>query len=334
MRRHIGSRWPSAFAAAALTVSFGLSSASAEVSLKLLTSWSPNSSESADFVVNTIIEEAAKSSNGNVVIKKFGPEVVPPFEQLQPVSAGTFDILYTHPAYHGGATAIGSLIDTIAADRKMRRSSGVFAWIDAYYQKNFNLKLLGITTQTGYQFLLKNAIKGDEALKGRKIRSNPAYDPLIKSLGGAPVLLPVPQIYTSMQKGLVDGSAFPLNTLVKQSFFEVAKFMARPTFGAANTFEMMNLKKWQSLDSKTQQVVVAAVEKAEIELPWFAERLRLEEEEGMIQRGVRFTFFDKDNAQRLTTLFNEGLWEQSVKKSGADAQALIDLVKKTGMVNR
>ena len=320
--------------AATLAIAPSIPSASAQTTLKFLSSWSAVSNLTGDFVVNTIIDEAKKLSNGAVVIRRFGPEVVPPFEQLQPVSAGTFDMLYTHPAYHGGATAVGSLIDSIVGDRDMRRETGIFDWIDQYYQKNFNMKLLGITTQTGYQFLLKEPIEGDKALEGRKIRSNPAYDPLIKALGGAPVLLPVPQIYTAMQKGLVDGSAYTLNSLVKQSFYEVAKFMARPTFGGANTFEMMNLKKWQALDSKTQDIILAAVEKAERGLPWFAEKLKIEDEQGMILHGSRFTFFDEENARRLTTLFNEGLWQQAITKSGAAAEELIALVKKKGMVNR
>ena len=300
---------------------------------KLLMSWDRNN-VNANFAYDTLHSVAAKLSNGSIDVKRFGPEIVPPFEQLQPVSSGTFDMLYTHPAYHGGATAVGSLIDTITPDSEMRHSTGIWDWLDTYYQKNFNMKMLAISPATGYQFLLKEPLKGGDGLNGRKIRSNPAYDPLIKSLGGAPVLLPVPQIFTSLQKGLIDGSAYTVNSLVNLKFYEVVKYMARPTFGGSNTFIMMNLKKWQSLDSKTQDVMKAAAKKVEDGMPWFAQKEQLEDEQGMIVNGARYTYFETENAARLTRLFDEGLWAQAVRKSGAPAQELVDLIKAKGMVNR
>ena len=299
---------------------------------KLLMSWDRNN-VNANFAYDTMHAVATKLSNGAVDVKRFGPEIVPPFEQLQPVSAGTFDMLYTHPAYHGGATAVGSLIDTITPDNEMRHSTGIWDWIDSYYQKNFNVKLLAISPATGYHFLLKEPLK-DDGLKGRKIRSNPAYDPLITALGGAPVLLPVPQIFTSLQKGLIDGSAYTVTSLVSLKMYEVVKYMARPTFGGSNTFILMNLKKWQSLDSKTQDVLKAAAMKVEDGMAWFAHKEQLKDEEGMIINGARFTYFDADNAARLTRLFDEGLWAQAIRKSGAPAKELVELIKAKGMVNR
>jgi hypothetical protein len=97
---------------------------------------------------------------------------------------------------------------------------------------------------------------------------------------------------------------------------------------------MVNLKKWQSLDAKTRDVLVGAGKKVEAALPWFSQKLQLEDEEQMIIHGARYTFFAPDDAVRLTTLFNEGLWAQAIKKNGADAEALVKLIKDKGMANR
>ena len=315
----------------AASTAFGPAEAATE--LKLLTSWGPNN-VGPTYAVTTIIDEAKKLGGGALDIKRYGPEVVPPFEQLQPVSSGTFDLLFTHPAYHGGATAIGTLIDTIATDVEKRRSTGVFDWIDQYYQKNFQVKLIATPSQTGYQFILKEPLKDEEALRGRKIRSNPAYDPIVKALGGSPVLLPVPQIFTALQKGLVDGSAYTVNSLASQKLYEVVKYMARPTFGSGNFFFMVNLKKWQALDSAAQKALLGAGQKIEATLPWFSQRLEFEDEEQVIIHGGRYTYFDAGNAARLTQLFNEGLWAQAITKHGAVAEELVKLLKDKGMDNR
>ena len=319
-------------AAAVLALALAPALAQAET-LKLIASWGP-SSLSMVYATTTVADEAKKLSGGKLEIKRFGPEVVPPFEQLQPVAAGTFDMLYTHPIYHSGATAIGALMDIVVGDSVARREAGIHDWIDQYYQKNYGVKLLAACPSVGYQFLLKDPIKGDEALNGRKIRSTPTYAPLVTALGGATVTMPVPQIYTSMQKGLIDGAAYVINSLVKQKFFEVAPFMARPIFGSSNTYFMINLKKWQSLDSKSQEILLAATRKAEDGMPWFGERQKLEDEEGMIVNGARFTYFDRDNAVRMNKLFNEGVKGIGIEKSGEDAREFIKLVESKGLINR
>ena len=70
--------------------------------LRLLSSWAENDRPS--YINGVIFQKHVKEvSDGKLTISINGPEAVPPFEQLQPVSAGVFDILYTHGAYHVGS---------------------------------------------------------------------------------------------------------------------------------------------------------------------------------------------------------------------------------------
>ena len=73
-------------------------------------------------------------SSGNIKIEVSGPEVVPPFQQLQPVVTGVFDVLYTHGAYHAGSKGLGLAGDAIDIDIKKRRDAGVWSYIDEFYQ--------------------------------------------------------------------------------------------------------------------------------------------------------------------------------------------------------
>ncbi len=331
MTRTIRLRSVLALFAAGLSVALVPQTPRAET-LKLLCSWSPVVL-TANFAIDTLNAELKKLGGGTLVAKRFGPEIVPPFEQLQPVSAGTFDMLYTHPIYHSGATAIGALMDLVIPDIQRRRETGIIDWVDQYYQKKFGVKLLAVLPSVGFHFILRAPIKPGDALKGLKIRTTPTYEPLVKTLGGATVTLPSPQIYTAMQKGLIDGAAYVTTSLVKQKLYEVAKYMARPIWGISDTFFMINLKKWQSLDSKSQKMLMAAAEKARDGMPWFSERQKLEDEEGMIEHGSRFTYFDAKNAQRMTDLFNEGIQRMALAKSGDDARKFIAFVKSKNMIN-
>ena len=68
-------------------------------SYKLLGGWAENNVNAywpgAQFAKNL-----AAMTGGKATVTICGPEAVPPFEQMQPVSAGAFDMIYTHPSYH------------------------------------------------------------------------------------------------------------------------------------------------------------------------------------------------------------------------------------------
>ena len=114
--------------------------------LRLLSSWAENDRPS--YINGVIFQRHVKEvSDGKLTISINGPEAVPPFEQLQPVSAGVFDILYTHGAYHVGSRGLALAADSIDVDLDKRRESGVWRFPDEYYQKTHGLKLLALTTQ-------------------------------------------------------------------------------------------------------------------------------------------------------------------------------------------
>ena len=117
----------------------GAGAARAET-IKLLTSWGANDKPS---YANALLfkKNVEEISGGNIKVEISGPEVVPPFQQLQPVVAGVFDVLYTHGAYHAGSKGLALAGDAIDIDVKKRRDTGVWGYIDEFYQKTHKLKI-------------------------------------------------------------------------------------------------------------------------------------------------------------------------------------------------
>ena len=83
--------------------------------LRMLTSYGMNTAFTDNVAVrfNDMVKDA---SAGATTITLQGPDVVPPLEQLQPVAAGVFDMLYTHGAYHTDTTGVGAAMDAVAVD--------------------------------------------------------------------------------------------------------------------------------------------------------------------------------------------------------------------------
>ena len=80
-------------------------------------------------VLQRYMENVATISGGKTTFTVFGPEAVPIFEQLEPVSKGVFDALYTHPVFHAGNGGLALAVDAIDVDPIARRASGVPAWV-------------------------------------------------------------------------------------------------------------------------------------------------------------------------------------------------------------
>jgi len=63
---------------------------------------------------------------------------------------------------------------------------------------------------SGLLFTKDKPVSKMEDLKGMKIRSHGTTAKVVKALGGIPVTMPMPELYQSLQKGVVDGAIYPI----------------------------------------------------------------------------------------------------------------------------
>lgn len=318
--------------AAVIGWSLMFSSAQAET-LKFLIPWTP-ANESNHLTAEFVINAVKNSSKGELDLRLIGPSVVPPFKQLQPVGSGVFDIHYTSTAYHGEETGIGQLGDTITRDPDSRRTSGFWDMIDQHYQSKHNVKILGNGGSTGYQFILKEAIGPDGGLKGRKIRSNPAYDDIITTLGGSTVQTTAPQVYPSLQKGLIDGAAWTMHSVSSNKLHEVAKYLARPAFAVSTNLLVMNLDVWKKMTPERQKMFLEigrAFEVAAYEIP---AKIAADDEAIMMKSGGAITQIGSQYAKDLNHIYNKGVWDRVIKQHVDDASKIVRLIEAGNLENK
>ena len=94
------------------------------IEFRVLSSW-----DNSFPIRSVLLEEFAKNvkvaSNGDITFSISGPETVPPFEQLQPVMSGAFQMLFTHGAYHVGTSSMLIATEGFTGDMKKWREAGV-----------------------------------------------------------------------------------------------------------------------------------------------------------------------------------------------------------------
>jgi TRAP-type C4-dicarboxylate transport system substrate-binding protein len=299
-------------------------------SLTMLSSWD-SSYNAVPVFAEGFINELKERSDGELNVSMRGPETVPPFEQLQPVSAGMFDFLFTHGAYHLGETSMAFGMDAVKDDPQARRDSGIYELIDAHYQEH-NLKLIGVfSAASGYHFLLRQPIGEGGALKGQRIRASATYHEMVEELGGAVVTLPASEIYSALDRGMVDGAAWPVFGAMDYSWYEVADYMTRPTFGVTNLTLFMNLDAWNDLSEKQQKLIEEVAQELEVSGRKHFEQLWAEEDAAMQKAGLKITEFGPKVAPQVDAVFAAGVWKQVRDRAGRHGAAFHERAVEKGL---
>jgi TRAP-type C4-dicarboxylate transport system substrate-binding protein len=76
------------------------------------------------------------------------------------------------------------------------------------------------------------------------------------AVGGVPVAVPPPQVYESVQRKIVDGSAMDPEMLEAQAIYEVVKYWHNLCFLFCPFFIVMNNDTWSSLPPDIQKIIL------------------------------------------------------------------------------
>jgi TRAP-type C4-dicarboxylate transport system substrate-binding protein len=197
---------------------------------------------------------------------------------------------------------------------------------------------------TSHPYLLitsKKQVKTIEDLKGMKIRTTggPPTEQM-KALGAIPVLIPMPDNYQSLDKGIIDGMGAPWEAILSFRLYEVVKYYTIVPTSAVYFSMSMNKQKWESLPKDVQDAItsVSGLEAAKF---WGRNFFDTAEEgvDEQIKKGgyemIKYTI-PPDELARWTKVAGEPLWNEWVKKMEGkgrpEAQqvlnATLDLLKK------
>ena len=234
--------------------------------IDFLTAWPPVVDAIADgyYPLRDAIESL---SGGAMKVNTIDSSAVPAFEQLAPMRDGVFDMLFTHGSYHADFTSLASAIDLAAATPEVWEECGATDLLRQAYQDTTGVRFLGfLPTDLGYRFMTKE-LQPLPDLTGLKLRGSAAFRPLYEELGGIIVNLPITEVYTALQKDIIDGLAMGAPEAIAWNFkfYEVASYLYGPSFSASGITLVANNDWWHSLSDAQQGVIDRAIAHAQSE---------------------------------------------------------------------
>lgn len=195
--------------------------------------------------------------------------------------------------------------------------------------KPHGIKPLWAVALNPYQMVTSaRPVRTMEDFKGLKIRTGGGMqDQVIKALGGTPVSVPAPEIYSSWERGTIDGSLLSLFSWPGYQVDKLAKYASvNTTLTSFGVIYAVNEQVWESWPEAVWQVVLQASQEVAASFP---ESVTKHEEELMRQyqaQGIEFYEVESEELARwnarLEQLHEE--WIQSMEDKGLPAREMVN----------
>jgi TRAP-type C4-dicarboxylate transport system substrate-binding protein len=183
-------------------------------------------------------------------------EVVPQFKQPNAVRLGSVDATLTSPSYVNGILNVSGSANYSDKPYADTKAAGYHDYMASLHTAK-GLVYIGELPVPNMKFhiFLKDPIKEVGDLKNMKIRVFPAIAPAIKALGANPVVLPMPAIYTSMERGVVKGFVTGVPGVAAKFAGVVGAYIDEGFYRATFHF-LANPKAWSQVPANTRAKVV------------------------------------------------------------------------------
>ncbi|MBP9063886.1 MAG: TRAP transporter substrate-binding protein [Aquabacterium sp.] len=179
------------------------------------------------------------------------------------------------------------------------------------------------TWEAGFRNMTtKDPLNGPDDAKGRKLRTfpNEMMRWTLEAMGFGIQIMPLPEVYLSIQQGAVAGQENPIDTIYSNKFYEVAPNLTLTNHVYSPIPLAISEKTWQKLSPADQQ----AVERAARETAPFARQMIKDNDEKLLAemaaKGARINRKPNVDAFRKSV---EPVYGKAREKYGADVDAVL-----------
>jgi TRAP-type C4-dicarboxylate transport system substrate-binding protein len=235
------------------------------------------------------VKKANEAGKGVFTIQvRGGPEAIGMMEQPGAVRSGVVDMVYSACAFYAAVVPECDAVSASSIDGPTARKNGGTELLNQIHQKRMGVYLLG-WVDSGIRFSLwstkepKFDASGHIDIKGFKVRGNPIYNAFLTNYLGAQIInLNSPELYTALERGTVELTAWTQIGTMDLNWDRYLKYRILPDFFSTDLVIIVNQKKWQSLSPKSREILQrVAIEHesqslADLQALWKKEQAELE----------------------------------------------------------
>lgn len=189
-----------------------------------------------------------------------GPEVVPQREMGDALKNGVVDMWNGPPGLMLNLVPEGEAIAGSNVDVLEQRANGGLDLMDEIMQEKVNAKYLAHVDAYGgfHIYLTKEPTRTDNGgvrFDGLKIRTAPLYRGFVEALGATNIVQSAGEVYTSLERGVVDGTGWPIVGFENWGWDKFVKYRIDPGFFQTDVSIFVNLDAWNRLSPDAQALL-------------------------------------------------------------------------------
>lgn len=251
------------FAALTLTSAMMAAPAVAVETVTAVHAFSPNLIYTQSFL--DFVKKVNEKGKGVVQIQvRGGPEVIGLPQQPDAVRNGVVDMAYTAASFYGGAVPERDVMVASNANAPYARANGGIDLLNKIHQEKMGVYYLGwFDSGVKYNLYSVNPPKldsnGNLTVDGMRLRSNPVYDAFFKEvLGAQPISLPTPEVYSALERGVVNATGWTQIGLNDLKWNRFLKYRVNPAFFSTDMGVIVNLDRWNKLSEPAKKILQEA----------------------------------------------------------------------------
>jgi TRAP-type C4-dicarboxylate transport system substrate-binding protein len=301
--------------------------AAQEVTLKAVTAFTENTTYSRPFerFINRVNEDGKGILRINYI---GGPKAMPPFEVGNALKGGVIDIANAAGAFYTNVMPEADAWKLTERPMAELRQNGGYDAMAAIYAQKLNAIFLARLVDNNPFHLYVNKPIASPDLTGLKLRITPVYRDFFQALGGTVVQTAPGEVYTALERGVVDGYGWPISGIFDLGWNEKTKYRVDPGFYTAEVSILVNRNSWERLGEAQRNVLRKSAERGEAEaVAEFAE-----ENEKEIKRqaaaGIQTIRFEGTTAAAYLAKAYQAGWDGIIRQSATTGPKLKEFFQK------
>ena len=273
-------------------------------------------------------------TNGQVKVSMFpGGALGKPGDQYALAETGIADIVYLLHDYSPGRFPVTTVFElpfmtptAQIASEAMWKTYEKFPALQKEYSK---YKVLALFCHpAGHFHTTKKPIRTIADFKGLKIRTaSPWVTDALKTFGSIPVEMPITETYTSLERGVVDGTVVPFEGLGIFKLDDLVKYTTITNFYTVTMAVLMNKHKYESLPADVKKVIDD--NSGFVMSSWCGKEYDAAEipfKERAIKKGIEMITLSDADMQKLhnETLPLRNKWLGEMKSRGVDGKPILE----------
>jgi len=285
-----------------------------EVTLRAVTAFAEKTTYSRPF--EKFIDQVNADGKGIIQINYIGgPKAMPPFEVGNALKAGVVDIANTTGAFTTNVMPESDAWKLTERPMSELRKNGGYDYMAKLYAEKMNAIFLARLVDNNQFHLYLNKPISTPDLTGLKIRITPVDRDFFQALGATVVQTPPGEVYTSLERGVVDGYGWPITGIFDLGWHEKTKYRVDPGFYTVEVSILVNKTTWDKLSDAQKAVLRKAAERGEAEAAAEFGAENAKDTKRQADAGIQTIKFDGSVAEAYRAKAYQAGWEGVIKQS-------------------